>query len=327
MHAIAHPGRVGVAVADAVVDRLHPRCIEISQIAHLQRRRLARKQQQAVAPGVPGNIDENVYPVGTNQLRRARIVHTGDSVPVLRMPHQSPRYLVHGSAAVIAKHLECFALMPRQHRFDEMTQRMLAEISRHVADAQAPLRVGRIAMNLGLREQRVGVNIRPGEMFRVDLVRPRPRQQRQDIQQVGTRGTRARGERQGVSKNRGRLLGASAVHQNAAEIVEEHRIAGTRPDGTLEILCGRIQIAQAVCRQPQQMQRIRLLRLPFEHLFAAQPRSGQIVGIKEDARFGQQLLWRARRRRLARTAPEVTQQRLEQSAHRTQSNPRGGSRR
>ena len=135
--------RIGVGIAQAIVHGAHAGGIRIAQKSHLQRRRFARKKQQPVAARVAGQIHQNVDCIALDQGCRLRIVQRADVAPA--MPVHAQAGLGYGRIAIAADCIRT-ALVLLQEGMNEIGRRMSEKIGRHIADAQAALRLGCIGI-------------------------------------------------------------------------------------------------------------------------------------------------------------------------------------
>jgi hypothetical protein len=78
---IGGPSRVEVGIGEAVVDGGQAGGCGHAEHAHLDRRRLASEDEQAIVGGVEGEVDENIDPVGADPVGELKIAQAGDAAP------------------------------------------------------------------------------------------------------------------------------------------------------------------------------------------------------------------------------------------------------
>ena len=126
----------------------------------LHRCRPVRKQAQAVAGGMAGQVDQQVNPVTAHQRCRRRVVHGREVAPERGLAAQAFGHRIGTVDVRVAADLEAVVREPVEQRLEEQRDRMLTEIGRDEADAQT-LRTGSIASGRRWRGHRPRLYPRP----------------------------------------------------------------------------------------------------------------------------------------------------------------------
>ena len=152
-------------VGDPVVDRGDPGGVGVADVADLDRRRPARAGEQPAVAGVPGELDQDVDPVGANAGGERRVVELVDVDPAVGHRPQLVAVRVRPQHRGVADRLDLPPVVGQEQGRDEVGDRMAAQVGREIADAQAPVGVA-LLRAAGLQAaQRRREALRPGEML------------------------------------------------------------------------------------------------------------------------------------------------------------------
>ena len=132
--------RVGTGVGDAPVHGLEPCGVRISEPGDLNGRNPPREHGQAIATGVPRQVDNDVQLVGKHEGFRLIIIQFGDFPPEGRLGTNASRDVIDLVLVVIADDLEPVAIVTLEDRLEEERDDVETEIRRYITDAQAILR-------------------------------------------------------------------------------------------------------------------------------------------------------------------------------------------
>ena len=148
-------GWIDRKIGDAVVHRRHPGGVHEAEPGGLHRRRAARECEQSIAHGMARQVDQDVDLLAPDQPGQMQVGHRACVEPLIDIAPDACAHMV-GRAACKHANLEFLAVMKGEHRLDEIGQRMVAQIGRHIAHAQPA--AGRKVKLQGRRgaRQRVG---------------------------------------------------------------------------------------------------------------------------------------------------------------------------
>ncbi len=161
---LARLPRIQIGIGDPIVDRIQSGDRAVSQVGHLDWRRLACERQQAAIGHVQGEIDQNIDAViancvGQRLIRQARCVN-----PAIAAPADPGGESIGPADAGIRDDLKSLPVVVVEQGGEEPADRMLPEIRRDVADAQPALRRAVIVVRPPKRLQRVCVPLPPGDV-------------------------------------------------------------------------------------------------------------------------------------------------------------------
>jgi hypothetical protein len=240
---IAPTWRVAHGVGEPVIHGLETGRVEVVEPRDLNRRRLESEDAETVVAGMAGDVDQDVDTVVANPLGDLVV---GRALHHARRDGSHPRECRWRLRCVeVGVHVEAPAVVAAEHGLDERRQRGMA-IRRHIADAQATLRLGRalgghVACG-GQPLETLGVGPMEGEHFAGRV----PRRQLGECEEVGIRDG---GIRQCMARTvvrRERVLEPALVFVEVAQIVEDlHGVRGD-PSSRLELGHRVIDIALAL---------------------------------------------------------------------------------
>ena len=147
-------GRVGPAIGQAVIDRFQAGRGHVPEPRRLHRRRLAGKHGQPVERRMARKIDQNVDAMVADQRGHVVVGHPDDAVPFARAAPQPRGEVVLPRIVRIADRFIRIRVMTGEHRRDRERHCVLAEIARHVADSQPPVRIARVVVRAPARLER-----------------------------------------------------------------------------------------------------------------------------------------------------------------------------
>jgi hypothetical protein len=176
--------RIGHGVGNAEVHRCKAGRRRVPQISDLHGRGAAREHRQPAGRRVPREVDEDVDPIGADQLDHRIVGQLPDIAPLVRGRAQPLSHRVLSVKIAVQDIGECAAVAGAQDGFKEMRNGVRPKIARNETNAQS-LRGTGVGTNGGRRRRRVF----PGEarspladdrddLFGTDPIRT---MQRQDV--------------------------------------------------------------------------------------------------------------------------------------------------
>ena len=133
----------GPGIGDQVVDLRHPGRREIPQPAHLHRRRLPGEERQAVVCGVAGEVDQDVDFVIADLPRQLLIRNPHHRAPDPAAGLDPFRQRVGQGMIAVGDDVQASHESSGKfgkYAFDEVADRVFAQVARHQAHPQTPLR-------------------------------------------------------------------------------------------------------------------------------------------------------------------------------------------
>ena len=139
--------RLEKAVGDPVIHGFEPRSGGITEPGELHRRRLAGKNEQAIAGGAQRKIDEQVNAIFPDSGRQRVIGERADLAPQVGAVPEALSSLIDNGISRIEHDLENCSVVRFENREEGPANHVIAKIRGDVSQAQRPLRIGRVTMH------------------------------------------------------------------------------------------------------------------------------------------------------------------------------------
>ena len=215
-------------VRQVMVDRPQPRRVAVAQPAQRHRRRLAREHPEPVAHRVARHVHQHVDAVVPDALGQGLVAQPPRGHPVVHTSLVARRHRVLAPQLRIGPHFHGRLIVSRQQRLQEPRAGMLAEVRRHIAHPQPPVRAPAVRVRPPARTQRPAEAPLVLDIGLVDLLGAALRVVVEDEQQVVEQVLRHQPERDGALDADHGLVERATMRQHVAQVVMSHSRVGPR---------------------------------------------------------------------------------------------------